>query len=171
MSDENSLRDLEQLGMNDELPHMGGRVVVEVIRDGKNGPEVIQRSEASNLIVTVGKKRMWKMTIGTSTKLWRFMRLGKNSVAAGSGDTNVKTAITSTIKTVDSKTVDAGRTYKWIISYPSGGGTLSAAAIKEVVLSDQKTTPGGSILMRSVFATVAKTTADKLKLTYKARIT
>lgn len=155
----------------DSLPHMGGILEIEVIRDTPTGPQVIERRVAKNLIVNVGKKRMWKMTIGTSTKQWRQFRLGKNSAAAGSGDTNVKTAITSTIRTADSKTVDAGRTYKWIVSYPSGAGTLSAAAIKEAILSDQHTTPGGSILMRVVFTSVAKTTADKLKLTYKARIT
>ncbi len=157
--------------LTDRIPDMGGFVELEVIRDGKNGPEVIARRRAHNLIVNVGKKRMWKMTIGTSTKVWRQFRLGSNSAAAGSGDTNVKTAIASTIRTVDSKTVDSGRTYKWIVSYPSGGGSLSAAAIKECVLSDQHTTPGGSILMRCVFTPVAKTTADKLRITYKARIT
>lgn len=156
--------------LEDTIQEMGGWVDVEVIRDGKHGPEVIAHRRAHNLIVNVGKKRMWKMTIGTSTKQWRFTRLGKNSAAAGSGDTNVKTAITSTIRTVDSKTVSTGRTYKWVVSYPSGAGSLSAAAIKEVILSDQHTTPGGSILMRTVFTSVAKTTADKLRITYKSRI-
>ena len=156
------------IDVQDMVKLVGGHVDVEVIRDG---PEVIQRSRAENLIVTVGKKRMWKMTIGTSTKQWRFFRLGKNSAAAGSGDTNVKTFITNTIRTVDLKTVSTGRTYKWVISYPSGGGSLSAL-IKECILSDQHTTPGGSILMRAVLSSnVTKTTADKVKFTYKSRIT
>ncbi len=159
--------------LGDDVKHMGGHVEIEVIRDTPTGPQVLARSTASNLIVNVGKKRMWKMTIGTSTKQWRFFRLGKNSAAAGSGDTDVKTVITLTNRTADSKTVSTGRTYKWVVSYPSGVGSLSAAAIKEVVLGDQHTSaPGaGSILMRSVFSTVAKTTADKLRITYKARIT
>lgn len=157
--------------ITDIIRQMGGHVEIEVLRDGPSGPEVVSRRVAKNLIVNVGKKRMWKMTIGTSTKQWRFFRLGSNSAAAGSADTNVKTAIASTIRTADLKTVSVGRTYKWVVSYPSGVGSLSAAAIKEVVLSDQHTSPGGSILMRSVFTPVAKTTADKLRITYKSRIT
>jgi hypothetical protein len=159
--------------MNDDIKWMGGECVIEVLRDGPNGPEVIHSQVNKNLIVNVGKKRMWKMTIGTSTKQWRFFRLGKNSAAAGSGDTNVKTALaTANIRTVDSKTVDAGRTYKWVVSWPSGAGGISIPVIKECILSDQHTTPGGSILMRTVISpTVAKTLSDKLRITYKARIT
>ena len=158
--------------MEDTLQEMGGWVDIEVLRDGKNGPEVIAHRRAHNLIVNVGKIRMWKMTIGTSTKQWRFTRLGGKSVAAGSADTNVKSVIASSTRTVDVKTVSTGRTYKWVVSYPSGAGSLSNAAIKEVILGDQHTSPGGgSILMRTVFSTVAKTTTDKLRITYKSRIT
>lgn len=158
--------------MEDTLHEMGGWVEIEVLRDGKNGPEVIRRERAHNLIVNIGKIRMWKMTIGTSTKMWRFTRLGSGSAAAASGNSNVQTPIASTSRTVDVKTVSSGRTYKWVVSYPSGAGSLSAAAIKEVVLGDQHTTPGGgSILMRTVFTAVAKTTTDKLRITYRARIT
>jgi hypothetical protein len=159
--------------MKDEIRLIGGEVLIEVIRDTPEGPKVIHSQVNKNLIVNVGKKRLWKMAIGTTTKQFRFWRLGKNSAAAGSGDTNVKTALaTANIRTVDSRTVDAGRTYKWVVSYPSGGGSLSAPAIKEVVLMDAKTTPGGSILMRTLVSpTVSKTTADKVRFTYKARIT
>ena len=53
--------------MKDE-DRLGGYVDVEVIRDGKNGPEVIAHARAHNLIVNVGKKWMWKITINTNTK-------------------------------------------------------------------------------------------------------
>lgn len=156
--------------MEDFIKLIGGHVEVEVLRDGPNGPEVISRTENHNLVVTQGKKRLVRMMQGNVTKMFRFFRLGSNSAAAGSADTNVKTAIAGSIKTVDLKTVSSGRTYKWVISYPSGVGSLSAAAIKECVLLDAKTSPGGSCLMRTVLSTVAKTTTDKLRLTYKFRI-
>jgi hypothetical protein len=102
------------------------------------------------------------------------MRIGSNSAAAVSADTNVKTAIATTLHTCDSKTLLAAtRTMQWVRSYPSGaGGTIiSVAAIKEVCVLNQLTSPGGSALMRTVFTTVAKTKADKLKITYRARVT
>lgn len=152
---------------------IGGEVLIEVIRDTPEGPKVVHSQICKNTIVNVGKKRLWKMAIGTITKQFRFMRLGKNSAAVGSADTNVKTALASaSIKTVDSKTVDAGRTYKWLLSYPTGVGSLSSPAIKEIILMDAKTSPGGSILMRALVSpVVAKTTSDKVRFTYKARIT
>ena len=63
------------------------------------------------------------------------------------------------------------RTFQLVISYPSGAGSKSATGIKEVVVLNQNTSPGGSALMRAVFSSVNKTTADKLKLTYNVRIT
>lgn len=152
---------------------VGGIVIVEVIRDGPNGPRVIERRVGHNLIVNQGKKRTPRMTVDLITKQWRFFRLGKNSAAAGSADTNVKTAFaTATIRTSDSRSLLAGtRTLQVIVSYQSGGGSLSLSNIKEVVLLDQKTTPGGSCFMRAVITAVNKTTADKLKIDYRWRIT
>lgn len=158
---------------NDKLD-LGGMVSIEVLRDGPNGPRVITRRDAHNLIVNTGKRQLWRQATGLNTKVFQFMRIGSNSAAAGSADTNVKTAIASTLHTVDSKTLLSGtRTMQWVRSYPSGaGGTIiSVAAIKEVALLNQLTSPGGSALMRTVFTTVAKTKADKLKITYRARLT
>lgn len=160
--------------IRDQVKDMGGMVTAEVIRDTPTGPRVIARRDAHNLIVNTGKRQIWRQATGLNTKVFNFMRIGKNSAAAGSADTNVKTAITSTLHTCDSKTLLSGtRTMQWVRSYPSGaGGTIiSVAAIKEVALLNQLTSPGGSALMRTVFTTVAKTKADKLKITYRARVT
>ena len=52
------------------------------------------------------------------------------------------------------------------------GGSLSATGIGEVAVLDQQTTPGGSMMARVVLSPVVnKTTSDKLKITYKCRIT
>lgn len=160
--------------MSDQVKDLGGVVTAEIIRDTPNGPRVIARRDAHNLIVNTGKRQIWRVASGIHANVFNFIRLGSNSAAAGSADTNVKTAIATTLHTCETRTLLAGtRTMQWTRSYPSGaGGTIiSAAAIKEVALLNQISTPGGSALMRTVFTTVAKTKADKLKITYRARVT
>lgn len=156
----------------DLVDEMGGTVLIEVIRMGKHGPEVIQSVERHNLIVNTGKRQIWRQATGLSVKVFAFMRIGTSSGAANSGQTNLVSPFTSTLKTVDSKTLLAGtRTMQWIISYPSGASSKSAT-IKEVGLFNQHTSPGGSALMRTVLSpSVAKTTTDKLRITYKSRVT
>lgn len=150
----------------------GGYVTVEVIRDGKNGPEIVDRRTVHNLVVNAGKKQTWRITQGLSSQKWQFMRIGTSPNAANSANTNVKSPVTGTLHTVDSKTLLSGtRTAQWVISYPSGAGTKSATNIQEVVMLNQHTSPGGSCFMRAVFTSVNKTTADKLKITYTVRIT
>lgn len=146
-----------------------GYFTIEVIRDGKSGPEVLERRYVKNLVVNTGKKQTWRMSSGLSTKVWKFMRIGTSPAAAGSGDTNVKSPVTGTLKTVNSQTM-SGRTYQVVYSYPSGAGTKSATGISEVCILNQHTSPGGSALNRSTFTAVNKTTADKLKITYSVRI-
>ena len=150
---------------------VGGFVTVETIRDGDHGPEVIARRVSHNLVVNVGKKQIWRLVMGLQLNLFDQMRIGTSAAAASSAQTNVLSPVTGTINTVDSKTISAGRTAQWIVSYPSGGGSKSATGISEVALLNQNTSPGGSAMMRSTFTPVNKTTADKLKITYSARIT
>jgi len=157
--------------LNDELSAKGW-YEIEVIRDGKNGPEVIERRVVPNLVVNTGKRQIWRSATGLNTKLFKFMRIGTSGAAANSGQTNLTTPVTGTLKTADSFTLLSGtRTMQWIISYPSGAGTKSATNIREVVVMNQHTSPGGSALSRSTFTAVNKTTADKLRITYRARVT
>lgn len=150
----------------------GGYVTVEVIRDGKNGPEVIKRHISHNLVVNSGKKQTWRMCTGLNTNIWDQFRIGTCGAAANSGQTNVLSPVASTLNTADSKTLLSGtRTLQLVISYPSGGGSISASNIQEVCVLNQNTSPGGSALMRAIFTAVNKTTSDKLKITYNVRIT
>ena len=150
----------------------GGIVTVEVIRDGRHGPEVIQRRKTHNLVVNTGKRQTWRKTTSLNTNDWDQFRIGTSGVSANSANTNVVTPVTGTLNTADSLTLLSGtRTFQWVISYPSGGGSKSATGIDEVVLLNQNTSPGGSAFMRSTFTPVNKTTADKLKITYQVRIT
>lgn len=155
-----------------ENEDVGGFVTLEVIRDGKNGPEVIERRVTHNLVVNAGKRQIWRLAAGNQTNIFDQMRIGTSGAAANSGQTNVLSPVTGTLVTVDSKSLLAAtRTMEWVVSYPSGGGSKSATSIEEVVLLNQNTSPGGSCMMRAVFTAVNKTTADKLKITYNARIT
>lgn len=155
----------------EELSLEGGYYTVEVIRDRGNGPEVIQRVDGHNIVLNTGKKQVWRMSNGLSTKQWKWFQLGHNSAAASSGDSGVKTAITSTIKTATVITM-SGRTFQLVISYPSGGGTLSAANIKEFSVNNTLTSAAHTSLCRALISpVVSKTTADKLKITYQVRIT
>lgn len=150
----------------------GGIFELELIRTGKNGPEVIERRVVKNLVVNTGKRQTWRMASGLNTNDWDQIRIGTSAVAANSGQTNVVTPVTGTINTVDQKTLLSGtRTFQLMASYPSGAGTKSATNIREVVILNQNTSPGGSALARAVFTAVNKTTADKLKITYRVRIT
>lgn len=149
-----------------------GIFTVEVIRSGKHGPKVVQRRTALNLVVNTGKRQIWRQATGLNANDFDQMRIGTSGVAANSGHTNVVSPVTGTLNTVDSKTLLAAtRTFQWVISYASGAGTKSATNIREVVVLNQNTSPGGSALSRSTFTAVNKTTADKLRITYRARVT
>jgi hypothetical protein len=157
--------------LEDEIT-ASGVYTIEVIRDGKNGPEVLERRVAPNLIVNTGKRQIWRMSSGIISNHFGYMRIGTSGGAAASGNTNVTSPVTGTLKTATTITLLSGtRTMQWVISYPSGSGSKSATNIKEVVVMNSHTTPGGSALSRSVFSAVSKTTADKLRITYRARVT
>lgn len=150
----------------------GGFVDVEVIRDSGDGPKVIQHVRTHNLVVNTGKRQTWRQACGLNANDWDQFRIGTSGAVAASAQTNVVSPVTGTINTADSKTLLAGtRTFQLVISYPSGVGSKSATNIREVVVLNQNTSPGGSALMRATFVAVNKTTADKLKLTYNVRIT
>lgn len=157
--------------ITDEI-RAGGVFEIEVIRNGRHGPEVVSRRMTKNTVVNAGKRQTWRMASGLNTNDWDQMRIGTSSLAVNSGQTNVVSPVTGTINTVDSKTLLSGtRTFQLVISYPSGVGTKSATNIREVVVLNQNTSPGGSALARATFSAVNKTTADKLKITYRVRIT
>lgn len=152
--------------------HKFGYFDIEVIRDGANGPEVVAYRRTPNLIVNSGKRQLWRLAQGLQTNLFDQFRIGTSPAAPNSGQTNVLSPVTGTLNTADSLTLLAAtRTAQWVISYPSGGGSKSATGISEVALLNQNTSPGGSAMMRSTFTAVNKTTSDKLKITYNARIT
>lgn len=148
----------------------GGVFMVEVIRDSRHGPVVVHRAYARNTVVNTGKKQLLRRAVALQTNDFDQGRIGSSAAAVTSAQTNVAVAITGTINTVDSKTM-SGRTLQLVWSYPSGAGSKSAS-VKEMVILNQNTSPGGSCLARALLLpAVTKTTADKLKLTYQLRVT
>lgn len=158
--------------LEEGVPNIGGYVTVEVIRDGRHGPQVLKRIISHNLVVNAGKRQILRLASGLQTNIFDQMRVGTNGAAATSAQTNVQSPVVGTINTVDSRTMLAGtRTMQWIYSLPSGVGSISATNIQEAVILNQNTSPGGSCMMRVVYTPVTKTEDDKLKLTYSLRVT
>ena len=163
---------VERDGQHGPTSISGTRVIVEVIRDGRHGPEVIRRVESTNTVVSIGKKIGIQLIAGNTTKVYDQIRIGTSGVAVSSAHHNVQSPVAGTLTTVDSMGLSgATRTFNWVHSYPSGVGSISAANIQEVCILNQGTSPGGSAWNRSTFSAVSKTEDDKLKITYKARIT
>jgi hypothetical protein len=151
---------------------MTTKVIVEVIRDGRHGPQVMRRVESTNTVVNTGKKNGIRLIAGQTAKGYDQIRVGTSGAAVTSAQTNVLAPVAGTLTTVDSITLSgATRTYNWVHSYPSGVGSISATDIQEVCIMNQGTSPGGSAWNRSTFTAVTKTEDDKLKITYKARLT
>lgn len=161
----------DEAALSDEVKAQG-YFIITVLRDGRHGPEVVSRGIAKNLIVNTGKRQTWRQASGLNAKSWNFMRIGTSSQAANSSQTNLTSPVTGTLKTVDVRTLLSGtRTMQYSLSYPSGAGTKSAANIQEVVILNQHTSPGGSALARAVLSKVNKTTADKVLIQYRVRMT
>ena len=154
----------------DQIPFDGGVYEIEVIRDGPNGPQVLERRTVHNLVTTDGKTQTWRMCSGLSSNTWDEMRVGTCGAAAAVGNTNVISPVASTLTTVDSATM-SGVTLVIVNSYASGVGSISATDIQEVCILNSGTSPGGSCLNRSTFTAVTKTEDDKLKITYKVAFT
>jgi len=150
----------------------GGIFVVEVIRAGKNGPEVIQRRVAHNTVVNAGKKQLVRRACGLQTKDFDQFRIGTSGATVNSAQSNLLSPVADSLRVADSKTIASGRTLQLVISYPSGNTcSLSANNIQEAAILNQGTSPGGSCLARCLFTSVNKSQSDKLRLTYSLRIT
>lgn len=166
---------MEQAQLIDEIEgkKFGGFVTIEMIRDGKHGPEVISREVVHNTVVNMGKRQTWRQSAGLNTNAWDNFRIGTCGVAVNSGQDDVVSPVTGTQTAATLVTLLSGtRTLQLVVSYPSGGGSKAANNIQEVVVINQITSGASvSALMRATFTPVNKTTADKLKITYNVRIT
>jgi len=167
--------------INEALDMGHGVFHIQVIRDGKNGPEVIAERRVANMVLPGGKKELLRRAMNVSTvgefttsgiRYFDQMRIGTSGITNSTAFTNVRSPVTGTLNTVDTKSLLAGtRTMQLVISYPSCASSKHATGIAEVAILCKNTSPGGTALARGIFAAVNKTIVDKLKITYSCRIT
>src|SRR5512141_515612 len=150
----------DMMDSRNDMMQAEGFFTIELLRDGKSGPEVVERRVTPNVVVTAGKKQTWRHASGLNTHYWRYCRIGTCGTAPTSNNANCLSVIASTLTSCDSKTMVSGRTFQIIKSYPSGTGKISATNIKEVIICNAKTTNAFSCLARATFTAVNKTTSD-----------
>ena len=151
----------------------GGYVTMQIVRNDADGNEqIVSTQTVRNTVVNQGKSETWRMasTLNT-TDAWDQFRIGTCGAAVTSVQTSLLSPVPGTQVTADTVTVLAAtRTYQMEISYPSGGGSISAANIQEVVVRNQNTSGAGQMFMRATFSPVNKQESDKLRITYSVRI-
>ena len=135
--------------INEELK-LTGHVTVAV------NDEVVQ--EIPNLVVTAGKGYVASRMKDTTDGAMSHMAVGTDSTAAAAGDTALGTesgrvALTST--TVSANVIT------YVATFPAG--TATAALTEAGVLNASS---GGTMLCRTVFATVNKGASDAMTITW-----
>lgn len=135
--------------INEELK-LTGHVTVAV------NDEVVQ--EIPNLVVTAGKGYVASRMKDTTDGAMSHMAVGTNNTAAAAGDTALGTesgrvALTST--TVNANVIT------YVATFPAG--TATAALTEAGVLNASS---GGTMLCRTVFATVNKGASDAMTITW-----
>jgi hypothetical protein len=118
--------------------------------------EVVQ--EIPNLVVTTGKGYVASRMKDATATAMSHMAVGTGSTAAAAGDTALGTeaarvALTST--TVSTNTVT------YVATFPAGTGTASLT--ESGILNGSS---GGTLLCRTVFATVSKGSSDVMTITW-----
>jgi len=118
--------------------------------------EVVQ--EIPNLVVTTGKGYVASRMKDATATAMSHMAVGTGSTAAAAGDTTLGTeaarvALTST--TVSTNTVT------YVATFPAGTGTASLT--ESGILNGSS---GGTLLCRTVFATVSKGSSDVMTITW-----
>ena len=118
--------------------------------------EVVQ--EIPNLVVTTGKGYVASRIKDATATAMSHMAVGTGNTAAAAGDTTLGTeaarvALTST--TVSTNTVT------YVATFPAGTGTASLT--ESGILNGSS---GGTLLCRTVFATVTKGSSDVMSITW-----
>jgi len=118
--------------------------------------EVVQ--EIPNLVVTTGKGYVASRMKDATATAMSHMAVGTGNTAAAAGDTTLGTeaarvALTST--TVSTNTVT------YVATFPAGTGTASLT--ESGILNGSS---GGTLLCRTVFATVSKGSSDVMTITW-----
>ena len=135
--------------INEELK-LTGHVTVAI------NDEVVQ--EIPNLVVTAGKGYVASRMKETTDAAMSHMAVGTDSTAAAAGDTALGTesgrvALTSTTVSANAIT--------YVATFPAG--TATAALTEAAILNASS---GGTMLCRTVYATVNKGASDAMTITW-----
>lgn len=119
--------------------------------------EVVQ--EIPNLVVTTGKNYVASRMKDATATAMSHMAIGTGSTAAAAGDTALgseaaRVALTST--TVSTNTIS------YVSTFPAGTGT---GALTEACVINASSS--GTMLCRTVFATVNKNSSDVMSITWQ----
>ena len=119
--------------------------------------EVVQ--EIPNLVVTTGKNYVASRMKDATATAMSHMAIGTGSTAAAAGDTALgseaaRVALTST--TVSTNTIS------YVSTFPAGTGT---GALTEACIINASSS--GTMLCRTVFATVNKNSSDVMSITWQ----
>jgi len=122
--------------------------------------EVVQ--EVDNLVVTTGKNFVASRMKDATASAMSHMAIGTGSTAAAAGDTGLgsesaRTALTSTTVT--------NNEIAYVDNFAAGTGT---GAITEAGIFNASS--GGSMLCRTVFATVNKGASDSMSITWTVTV-
>lgn len=135
--------------INEELK-LTGHVTVAV------NDEVVQ--EIPNLVVTAGKGYVASRMKDTTDGAMSHMAVGTSSTAAAAGDTALSTEsgrVSLTSTTVSNNVIT------YVATFPAG--TATAALTEAGILNASS---GGTMLCRTVFATVNKGSSDAMTITW-----
>ena len=142
---------------HDSDMNLGLKNIWEFICYDSNGAEK-WREKRKNLVVTAGKGYVASRMKDTTDGAMSHMAVGTNSTAAAAGDTAVGTE--SGRVSLTSTTVSAN-VITYVATFPAG--TATAALAEAAILNASS---GGTMLCRTVYATVNKGASDAMTITW-----
>jgi len=144
------------MNTNEKIVATGELKIVVTAPDGT----VKQEETVKNLVVTAGLGFIASRMAGTSANVMSHMAIGTGSTAAAAGNTTLGTesarvALTSTTPT--------GAAVAYVATFPAGT-PASLTAITEAGIFNASS--AGTMLCRTVFATVNKDVGDTMSITW-----
>lgn len=132
-----------------------GRLIIEVFdKDGN----VKDKRDIENLVVAVGKTFIASRMVGATANVMSHMAIGSGTTAAASGDTTLGTELG---RVSLSSSTSSGAVATYVASFPAGTGT---GAVTEAGILNAAS--AGTMLARTVFATVNKGADDAMSITW-----
>ena len=132
-----------------------GRLIIEVFdKDGN----VKDKRDIENLVVAVGKTFIASRMVGATANVMSHMAIGSGTTAAASGDTTLGTELG---RVSLSSSTSSGAVATYVASFPAGTGT---GAVTEAGILNAGS--AGTLLARTVFATVNKGADDAMSITW-----